>query len=197
MYYRNKYKNSTLLFNFCEVKQMKSLFLHNFNPKKLINILFAFLLICSPAYGQTGDKKISVKQSDWRVICGSTTQTTPDNKSCRMSQSLLDPKGGKPLLIVRVFTGKQPSLLIQTPLQVFLKAGVVVQVDRGKRYAFAYEFCTAEGCYAGIPLPKSLLNSFKRGNTAVFHVKDTAGQQASFNVSLKGFTSTYQELSRK
>ncbi len=114
-----------------------------------------------------------------------------------MSQTLVDQEQARSLLVARVFAGKQPSLLIQTPLQVFVKAGVVVQVDKGKRYAFAYEFCNTEGCFAGIPLPASLLNSFKRGKTAVFRIQDTQGNQAGFDISLKGFTKTYKELMQK
>ncbi|WP_152986544.1 invasion associated locus B family protein [Pseudovibrio sp. POLY-S9] len=155
------------------------------------------MLLCTSATAKEVTTEPAGPQSDWQILCEAVTETAGNGQNCRMSQTLMDGEQKRSLLVARVFAGKQPSLLVQAPLQVFLKAGVVVQVDKGKSYAFAYEFCNLDGCYAGIPLPKSLLNSFKRGKTAIFSIRDIQGNQASFDISLKGFTKTFKELRSK
>ncbi|WP_172795215.1 invasion associated locus B family protein [Polycladidibacter hongkongensis] len=136
---------------------------------------------------------------DWQIVCTqSAAKEAPADASeaqgCRMAQSLVSASSGEPVSILRVFAGKRPSLLLRTPLNVFLKTGVLLQIDKGKRFAFAFEFCDKSGCYAGVPLSKALLSGFKRGNKARVSLRTTHGKELALTYSLKGFTKIYRLL---
>jgi hypothetical protein len=57
---------------------------------------------------------------------------------------------------------KAPVIMIQTPLDLFLPAGVTLSVDGGNPVPFELQTCNVKGCYAGAKLPNAGSRSYAR-----------------------------------
>lgn len=126
--------------------------------------------------------------NDWQVLCAA--------EQCRLSQTLISPEDGLQILRVRVFAGDVPTVVMTTPLGVFLKPGLIVKVDDGRARAYAYEICDTEGCHVGVTLDRDLFRAFRRGVTASISFFDGAQNPVEVPVSLIGFTAGFEALSQ-
>jgi invasion protein IalB len=58
---------------------------------------------------------------------------------------------------------RQPVMMIQLPVGLFLPGGVNFQIDDGKLQALAIQTCDLKGCYAATTVSSKLLGSMKFG----------------------------------
>ncbi len=56
---------------------------------------------------------------------------------------------------------RQPVMMIQLPVGLFLPAGVNLQIDEGRPQPLAIQTCDLKGCYAATTLSPDLLGSMK------------------------------------
>jgi invasion protein IalB len=75
-----------------------------------------------------------------------------------------------------------------------LTDGVMMNIDNRQRFAFQVRYCTGDGCFAYLDLPRSVLDSMRRGLTANITFRTLDKQDITLPVSLKGFGGALQAL---
>ena len=124
---------------------------------------------------------------DWKITCAES--------QCRMSQSLVREETGEALLIARIFVNNgTPTLIVTTPLGVFLKPRLIVQIDATRARAYGFEICDSDGCHVGINLDAELLRALQRGSVAKMTLQDGLQQDVTLGISLAGFTAGMEAL---
>lgn len=89
---------------------------------------------------------------------------------------------------------KKPVLMIQTPLGLYLPAGVVVDVDGANKKTFELQTCDASGCYIGSPMPKDLLDRMQKGEKLNIVFQNLQKQPITISMALTGFSEAYQKV---
>ncbi|WP_425073506.1 invasion associated locus B family protein [Sagittula sp. S175] len=123
---------------------------------------------------------------DWQAIC--------DDQGCRLAQSLVASPSETTVLMARVYAGATPTLVLTVPLGTFLKAGLLMSIDKGAPRAIAFEICDEFGCHAGVPMDDGLLRDFQRGLKAEVSFVDGRQEQVTLALSLTGFTNGMKSL---
>ena len=100
------------------------------------------------------------------------------------------------LIVKQSVKGKSVSQMrVTVPIGVYLPAGVGVEIDGAAIGRLGYELCSPQGvCVATTFLNDDLLTKFKSGGGAKFYIKDIRGRDGIFDLSLKGFTKSYESL---
>ena len=165
--------------------------------------LLRFLIVCSCvlAWGQVAtaqanvDAKPTGSQSGWTSECTSLNRQA--QKECSVRQNLFLKKTGQLVgsVTVRVPADTQaPVIMIQTPLDLFLPAGVTLSVDGGNPVPFVLQTCNVKGCYAGAKLPNALLFGFLKGQRLNIVFEDLNKQKITLPMPLAGFNAAYQTI---
>jgi len=89
---------------------------------------------------------------------------------------------------------KQPVLMIQTPVGLYLPAGVTVDVDGASGQKFELQTCDASGCYVGSPMPKELLDRMQKGQKLNVVFQNLKKQAITLPMDLAGFAAAYQKV---
>lgn len=150
--------------------------------QQTLGVMLLWLICAGPVAAQA-----TQTNTDWQVIC--------DAEGCRMAQSLIAEAGQKPVMSVRIFANPQPTMLISLPLGIFLKPGLLLQIDDNTAESHAFEICDANGCHAGILLEDGLLTRMRKGQLAFVEFQDNQRRPIRLPVSLSGFTAAYQQMS--
>lgn len=104
---------------------------------------------------------------------------------------------GQPFLTLMVRMAAPPSqgvLEVQTPLGVYLPAGVILVVDQGARHELALQRCDGNGCFAGRPLSGDLLRQLTGGKMLHLQLHTTDSQTVDLDISLDGFKDGYTAI---
>ncbi|SNR44739.1 invasion associated locus B family protein [Puniceibacterium sediminis] len=125
--------------------------------------------------------------SDWRITC-------PKAQACRMSQTIVQSATARDILLVRVFDGAQPTMLVTMPLGVLLSTGWQYRIDQSTQKVTPYEICDTSGCHTGLPLSRNMLNALKQGNALRITFLDSVQDPVRPEVSLMGFTKAWDAL---
>lgn len=150
----------------------------------------------TPQVGQTYVKEVI---EDWELQCVRTEDG--ENEPCQMYQ-LLRNEDGNPVIEVSMFRladGGQAvaGATVIVPLETALQPQMRISVDgsQGKRYP--YSFCNPVGCFARIGLTADDVSGFKRGAKATINIVPflAPDQNVAVNMSLKGFTASYDKVS--
>lgn len=89
---------------------------------------------------------------------------------------------------------KDPMMMIQTPIGLFLPAGVSIDVDEKNQQRLELQTCDVNGCYAGSPVSDDLLASMLEGQTFNMKFQDLNKQQINLQLSLVGFKTAYDRI---
>ncbi|SEP58530.1 invasion associated locus B family protein [Thalassovita taeanensis] len=135
---------------------------------------------------------------DWSLEC---IRTGTDEEPCQLFQALNDADGNQ-VANIRIFRLKEggqaeAGALVAVPLETLLTSKLTIAVDgaKGKRYDFSV--CDRLGCYARVGLTSEDIASFKRGAKATVSLVPFVApdQKVMLDLSLKGFTAGYEEVS--
>jgi invasion protein IalB len=168
---------------------------------RLFPVVFLVFAILSVNIGSVSFAQAETYRN-WTVIC-----KDPDTRqTCRIEQKLFMNKKvdgktqnvGKLLSIMVFFTGKQerkPYIVMQLPLGVDLRAGVVLQIDKGNELKAPFSICTNAGCEVQSSLSEEMLEQLKVGNTLKigFRAYGTT-KTIVVDANLMGFTRAFSEL---
>ena len=134
---------------------------------------------------------------DWELRCIKAESGTDP---CQLYQ-LLDDGNGNPVAEINLFPvgGEgQPAAgaTVITPLETLLTEQLSMSVDGGAVKKYPFSWCSQIGCFSRMGLSNADLDSFRRGINATLTIVPVAApdQKVSLNVSLKGFTAGYREL---
>ena len=84
--------------------------------------------------------------------------------------------------------------VIVLPLGIMLPDGVILKIDQSKRYAFEVRYCTAEGCYAYIDLPRATIDHLGRAMNATISFTTLDKKNISLPIDLNGFGGALQAI---
>ena len=161
---------------------------------------FACLLITPNIPAQTVENRsndsISVaKHKDWAVQCKKTNQGTL--QSCFMFQRILLKDSEDSLLRMTVDKPEdltEPRAVFAIPLGTYVTPGIKIKIDENEALDLEIEYCDKQGCYAGILLDQSLLNSLKRGRQVIVLFQHRSRQTIKLPISLMGFSTGFAAL---
>jgi invasion protein IalB len=133
----------------------------------------------------------------WGSRCVALTRESA--LDCLVEQKLIVANTGQLLgaVTIRIPNDtKQPVLMIQTPIGLYLPAGVTVDVDGADRLKFKFQLqtCDANGCYVGSPMPKGLLDRMEKGQKLNVVFQNLQKQPITMSMALAGFAEAYQKV---
>lgn len=159
-------------------------------------LVIAFGLAAAGASAQENDT-VRESHGDWDILCSA-------EGTCYMAQTFRNDEG-QPVLLVRIqkvvteatAAGERVEATAQiiTPLDVFLPAGLGMQIDEGPVVSAPYVRCREAGCMSNPPLTGELIGRLKQGGVASFiMVRQPGSQPVAAPISLTGFTAAFDAL---
>lgn len=116
---------------------------------------------------------------------------------CEIEQSLYITKTGQLVASVNVKLPpdtRQPVMMIQLPVGLFLPAGVNLQIDEGKPQTLAVQTCDLKGCYAATTVSSELLGSMKSGKRLSVVFQNLNKENVNLAFVLSGFAEGYDKI---
>jgi invasion protein IalB len=89
---------------------------------------------------------------------------------------------------------RKPVMMLQTPLGLYLPAGIAIDVDGKLEQKFEVQTCDANGCYAGAPISEELLAGMFRGQGLNLSIQNLGRQKITMTATLVGFTAAFQRV---
>jgi len=142
-------------------------------------------------------EKVVAVHGDWQVRC------REDNGTCFMYQLAIDardiPIAEMSIVPLNANDDRVAGFTVVTPLRTLLTEGVTLQIDNGRQQKYQFGWCTEAGCAARFAVRSDGLAQFKRGNKARITVLSVEKPDAPviLDVSLKGFTAAFNDLSER
>jgi invasion protein IalB len=128
-----------------------------------------------------------VPQPDWEKVCG----TVNEAQECHISRRRLAATG-QPLAQVMVIERPEKiHLQISVPPVALIQPGIKVAIDNGEPVTVRYAACVPSECIAMGEINKEFIDKLKRGGTLLVSMLNPQGKTISFDISLKGFTASY------
>jgi invasion protein IalB len=127
---------------------------------------------------------------NWLKVC----DPLPDGqKACLMRQVVLANGQFVGSFILRDDPGQESRLLAvaSVPLGVLLPFGLTWQIDNAKPVRVPYMLCDTQSCSTQLVINEQYVNSLKRGNTLKLTAKNRQNQDLNIDITLSGFTATY------
>ncbi len=131
----------------------------------------------------------------WLSSCTSTGRgQAPD---CAMEQRAIAKENSQliGLVTLRVPSDtKKPVSMIQLPLNLFLPAGVNVDVDGDMAQNYPFQTCNNNGCFVGFPVSDALLKQMLNGGKLNVTFQYLNKKPFTLPMSLEGFTEVYSRI---
>ncbi len=149
-----------------------------------------------------GTARAAEGEAPWAVICADANNA----ETCRMEQTLFvdqtvegqQKKLGKVLSITVLYVGKmarRPLLVMNLPLGVDLRPGMVLRVDKNEEIKAPYLRCTNAGCDVQVELTVELVTQLKKGlKLQVGFRPFGSSKTVVIDASLKGLTRAFKRL---
>jgi invasion protein IalB len=134
-------------------------------------------------------------QPVWTSRCASDGRQAA--LSCEVEQSLYMTKTGQLVASVNVKVPpetRQPVMMIQLPVGLFLPAGVNMQIDEGKPQPLAIQTCDLKGCYAATTISPELLGSMKSGKRLAVVFQNLSKENVTLPFALSGFAEGFDKI---
>jgi len=131
----------------------------------------------------------------WSARCSATTRDAA--LDCQIEQRAVVTETGQLLLLVTIGVpgeSRQPVLSIRTPLQLFLPAGVRIDIDGRTAQKLDFQTCDQQGCYTRTPISNALLEAMFKGLKLNIIIESLNRQQLTVPMSLEGFTQVYEKV---
>ena len=147
-----------------------------------------------PPAGATAEPS-SEPDAPWSARCISATRDAPLN--CQIEQRAVVTETGQLLLLVTIAVpgdSRQPVITIRTPLQLFLPAGVRIDVDGRNAEKLEFRTCDQQGCYVRNPISNATLDAMFKGLKLNIILENLNNQQLTVPMSLSGFTEVYGKV---
>jgi len=147
---------------------------------------------------QPTDQKSSQPEKQrvaWVSTCTSNGRGQP--LECAMEQRAVAKENGRVIGLVSIRVPSQtrkPVTMIQLPLNLFLPAGVNVDVDGDLTQNQALQTCNQQGCFVGFPLSDNMLKQMFNGGKFNVTFQYLDKKPITLPMSLEGFTEAYNRI---
>lgn len=149
----------------------------------------------APAPAAQQSNAAPVQTPGWTARCFSAGRQS--QLECTLEQQVVVQQTGQQISMVTVrLPGdtKQPVMMIQLPLGLFLPAGLTLQVDEAKGQVLAIQSCDQRACYVGLPITPELLESLKKGQRLSLGIQSMNREPVTIAHTLNDFASQYQKI---
>ena len=133
--------------------------------------------------------------NNWASRCVAGARQGP--LECSIEQRLVMQNTGQLVaaVTIRVPTDSNaPMMMIQTPLGLFIPAGVRIDVDGASPQTLELQTCDNSGCYAGNPVTNEMLNAMAAGAKLNLTFQNLNKQDVTVSATLVGFTAAFQRI---
>lgn len=116
---------------------------------------------------------------------------------CEVEQSLFITKTGQLVASLNVKLPpetRQPVMMIQLPVGLFLPGGVNLQIDESKPQALVIQTCDLKGCYAATTISRELLGAMKSGKRLSVVFQNLNKENVNLAFVLSGFAESYDKI---
>ncbi len=141
----------------------------------------------APAAGST-DAQTAVAQPDWEKICG----TVKDQQECHTSRKRVAATGQPIAQFLVIERADKKLLQLAVPPVALIQPGVQVKIDDADPTGVKYVVCTPNECLALGEINDEFIGKLKKGKNVAITMLNPQGQPINFDISLVGFTSTFE-----
>lgn len=174
--------------------------------KGVIGGLVAAGLFAATALAQGA---LKAKYGDWQHRCDKPAANGAEQ--CILIQNVLDQSDlNLAVVVIKVEDGpataearkkdarapavRRPVLRVIAPLGILLPRGLGLKIDDKEIGSTGFVRCLESGCVAEVDMDESLLNTFRKGKTALFAVFLTPEEGRGLPVTLAGFEQGFAQL---
>jgi invasion protein IalB len=129
----------------------------------------------------------TIEQPEWEKICGNIN----DKQECHISRKRLAATGQPIAQFLVIERDNKKLLQVAVPPVALIQPGVQIKIDDGEPTGVKYVVCTPGECLALGEINEDFITKLKRGGNVVISMVNPQGKPVSFDISLVGFTATY------
>jgi invasion protein IalB len=153
--------------------------------------LFAMPAAAQDTTQQTGQtaQNPAAAQPQWLKICSEN----PNDKTtiCVVTRERRAATGQLVATIILAEVKDKHFLRVAVPPAMLLRPGLQVQIDSSKPIKATYTICLPNLCFAEAEVKADYINALKAGNTVVITTLTQQAKPIKFDISLVGFTKSY------
>lgn len=153
--------------------------------------LFAMPAAAQDTTQQAGQaaQQPAAAQPDWVKICGED----PKDKSavCVVTRERRAATGQLLAVMTLAEVKDKKFVRVAVPPSMLLRPGLRVQIDDAKPVNATYTICLPNLCFAEVEVKGDYVNALKAGNTVVITTLTQQAKPIKFDISLAGFTKSY------
>ena len=154
---------------------------------------FAVITLSAPtAYAQTAAPTAAENQtSKWLKFCNEDPKSK--KQLCAITQELKAETGQFLASIsIRELEGaKRKALVIAITPGMLLRHGLTLQIDKGKQQKGTFSICFPNACFSDLAVDDNFVTQMKKGATISVTALNQQAQPVRFDLSLSGFTASY------
>ncbi len=155
-------------------------------PGAMASFAFAGMTLSAPqAHAQQ-----AAPSPSWAKICSKIGE----NDICNVQYTIVTGTGQLVTAVNLLQASGQTKrriFQIAVPSGRYIPQGVTVKIDNGKANTLPYSICLPDRCLAEVQLSAGLVKALKGGGNIVVTSTNFRSQKNPVNVSLKGFTASY------
>ena len=126
-------------------------------------------------------------QPDWEKVCGQVN----NQQECHISRKRVAATGQPLAQVMIIERGDKKLIQIAVPPVALIQPGVQMKIDQNQPTGVKYVVCTPGECLALGEINADFITSLKRGGTLTVSMLNPQGKAVTFDLSLAGFTATY------
>jgi len=157
-------------------------------------VLIPILVLASAALAAQAPRAKPAPQI-WEARCSSPARAVPVD--CSLEQRVVIRTSGQLLASVTInvpHDTRKPSVLIQVPFGLALKAGVTLSLNNHGPARLDVQTCDQSGCYAGTMVSDDFLAAMLTGKMLTVKMQAMNGQTISVPMPLTGFKDAYNSI---
>ena len=167
------------------------------SPRRLLAAA-ALALLATGAHAQDQAEAQQPEQTlpNWRVIC--TNNADAGTLGCSMSQTVFVEDTRQRIVAMEMFVGEEgPVAVFALPHGLDIPSGVTILFDEAEEgTTFPINTANQNGAIAQISLSDEMIESMRGGALMTVQVANTSGQRLNLQMSLVGFSRSYDLLGK-
>lgn len=128
-----------------------------------------------------------VAQPEWEKVCG----VVNEQQECHVSRRRLAATGQPIAQVMLIERSEKKLIQVAVPPVALIQPGVQIKIDDGEATGVKYVVCTPGECLALGEINPDYIAKLKSGGKMVISMLNPQGKAVNFDISLVGFTSTY------
>jgi invasion protein IalB len=144
---------------------------------------------------QPAQQKAQQPRVAWVANCTSPGRGQP--QECAMEQRAVARENGQVIGLISIRVPSQtrkPVTMVQLPLNLFLPAGINVDIDGDMTQNQAFQTCNQQGCFVGFPISDALLKQMFTGGKLNITFQYLDKKPVTLPMSLEGFTDAFNRI---